>query len=88
MYAPGAEIQRYLQNTAERFGATRFIKTQHRVDRCEYLAEEKKWYGLPCYDIQGGMWTDLDIGKSQSQTWQRARPLRTRLMCSSRLVVS
>jgi cation diffusion facilitator CzcD-associated flavoprotein CzcO len=52
MYAPGAEIQRYLQDTAERFGATRFIKTQHRVDRCEYLADEKKWYGLPCYDIQ------------------------------------
>lgn len=59
MYAPGAEIQRYLQNTAERFGATRFIKTQHRVDRCEYLADEKKWYGVPCYDTYMGTWTNL-----------------------------
>jgi cation diffusion facilitator CzcD-associated flavoprotein CzcO len=43
MYAPGKEIQQYLQGVAERFGATRFIKTSHKVTRCEWLADEKKW---------------------------------------------
>ena len=43
MYAPGKEIQQYLQDTADRFGASRFIKTSHRVERAEFLADEKKW---------------------------------------------
>jgi cation diffusion facilitator CzcD-associated flavoprotein CzcO len=28
---------------AERFGATRFIKTSHRVDHGEWDDDEKKW---------------------------------------------
>lgn len=43
LYAPGAEIQRYLQSVAERFGATRFIKTQHRLLRAVWNAQSKKW---------------------------------------------
>lgn len=43
LYAPGAEIQRYLQGVAEKFGATRFIKTQHKLMRCIWNAETKKW---------------------------------------------
>lgn len=43
MYAPGKEIQQYLKDVAERFGATRFIKTSHKVERAEWLADEKKW---------------------------------------------
>lgn len=43
LYAPGPEIQKYLQGVAEKFGATRFIKTQHQVVRCVWNAETKKW---------------------------------------------
>ncbi len=44
LYAPGREIQQYLQGVAEKFGATRFIKTSHRVDNCSWDATEKKWF--------------------------------------------
>ncbi|KAI3398294.1 hypothetical protein diail_9517 [Diaporthe ilicicola] len=43
LYAPGPEIQRYLQGVAERFGAVRFIKTQHKVVRCAWSAATRKW---------------------------------------------
>lgn len=43
MYAPGKEIQQYLKDVADRFGATRFIKTSQKVERAEWLADEKKW---------------------------------------------
>ncbi|KAH6630703.1 hypothetical protein B0J18DRAFT_364269 [Chaetomium sp. MPI-SDFR-AT-0129] len=43
LYAPGSEIQQYLQDVAERFGATRFIKTRHQVECCEWDESEKKW---------------------------------------------
>ncbi|KAL2282866.1 hypothetical protein FJTKL_10252 [Diaporthe vaccinii] len=43
LYAPGREIQNYLQGVAEKFGAVRFIKTQHKVVRCAWNAETKKW---------------------------------------------
>ncbi|KAL2024166.1 hypothetical protein VTK56DRAFT_9322 [Thermocarpiscus australiensis] len=43
VYAPGNEIQQYLQGVAERFGATRFIKTSHRVEHCAWDAAQKKW---------------------------------------------
>jgi len=45
MYAPGAEIRQYLHDVAEKFGALRFIKTSHRLDRAVWDAEKKKWYG-------------------------------------------
>ncbi|KAL2199534.1 hypothetical protein P885DRAFT_30388 [Corynascus similis CBS 632.67] len=43
LYAPGSEIQQYLQDVAERFGATRFIKTCHQVEHCAWDDVEKKW---------------------------------------------
>ncbi|KAK3336591.1 hypothetical protein B0T19DRAFT_454089 [Cercophora scortea] len=43
LYAPGHEIQQYLQNVAEKFGATRFIKTSHKVGGCVWDASQKKW---------------------------------------------
>ncbi|KAK3694745.1 hypothetical protein B0T22DRAFT_80399 [Podospora appendiculata] len=43
LYAPGHEIQQYLQNVAEKFGATRFIKTSHNVGGCVWDAGQKKW---------------------------------------------
>lgn len=32
-----------MQSVAEKFGAVRFIKTQHKVVRCAWNAEVKKW---------------------------------------------
>ncbi|KAL1841206.1 hypothetical protein VTJ49DRAFT_7327 [Mycothermus thermophilus] len=43
LYAPGSEIQQYLRDVAEKYGATRFIQTRHRVDYCEWNDGEKKW---------------------------------------------
>jgi cation diffusion facilitator CzcD-associated flavoprotein CzcO len=44
LYAPGCEIQKYLQGVAERFGAMRFIKTSHKVEKCAWDEGEKKWF--------------------------------------------
>ncbi|KAK0632553.1 hypothetical protein B0T14DRAFT_560233 [Immersiella caudata] len=43
LYAPGSEIQKYLEDVAERFGATRFIKTRHEVEHCVWDGVRKLW---------------------------------------------
>ncbi len=43
LYAPGPEIRKYLQEVAERYGATRFIKTSHKVETTTWDAENKLW---------------------------------------------
>ncbi|KAL8370154.1 hypothetical protein RB595_000507 [Gaeumannomyces hyphopodioides] len=43
LYAPGKEIQEYLQGVAEKFGATRFIKTSHEVKECVWDGAKRKW---------------------------------------------
>ncbi|KAK3393171.1 hypothetical protein B0H63DRAFT_425007 [Podospora didyma] len=43
LYAPGKEIQQYLQDVAEKFGATRFIKTSHEVQHCAWDDTKKQW---------------------------------------------
>ncbi|KAI1151262.1 flavin-binding monooxygenase [Nemania diffusa] len=43
VYAPGHEICAYLQDTAERFGAMRFIKLSHEIVSCTWDNEAKKW---------------------------------------------
>ncbi|KAI0814404.1 flavin-binding monooxygenase [Xylaria sp. FL0064] len=42
-YAPGNEIRKYLQDTAEKFGAIRFIKLSHEVLSCTWDDSTKKW---------------------------------------------
>ncbi|KAI1114209.1 flavin-binding monooxygenase [Nemania sp. NC0429] len=42
-YAPGREICAYLRDTAERFGAMRFIKLSHEVMSCKWDDEIKRW---------------------------------------------
>ncbi|KAI0967454.1 flavin-binding monooxygenase [Xylaria arbuscula] len=42
-YAPGSEICAYLQDTAERFGAMRFIKLSHEVTSCTWDENTKRW---------------------------------------------
>ncbi|KAK4230957.1 hypothetical protein QBC38DRAFT_355715 [Podospora fimiseda] len=43
LYAPGSEIQQYFEGVAKRFGAMRFIKTNHKVEHAEWNDSEKKW---------------------------------------------
>ncbi|KAK0730810.1 hypothetical protein B0H67DRAFT_474490 [Lasiosphaeris hirsuta] len=43
LYAPGSEIRKYLEDVAEKFGATRFIKTSHEVKGCTWDSEKKLW---------------------------------------------
>ncbi|KAM7196083.1 FAD/NAD(P)-binding domain containing protein [Rhypophila sp. PSN 637] len=43
LYAPGSEIRAYLQMVAEKYGATRFIKTSHKVGTCTWDESSKKW---------------------------------------------
>ncbi|KAK4170402.1 hypothetical protein QBC43DRAFT_197563 [Cladorrhinum sp. PSN259] len=43
LYAPGSEIQKYIEGVAERFGAMRFIKTCHQVEHAEWNDAGKKW---------------------------------------------
>ncbi|KAI1825577.1 flavin-binding monooxygenase [Xylaria intraflava] len=42
-YAPGHEIWEYLRDTAERFGAVRFIKLSHEVASCTWNNDTKRW---------------------------------------------
>ena len=43
LYAPGAEIRKYLEDVAEKYGATRFIKTSHEVKHAAWDDEQKIW---------------------------------------------
>ncbi|KAJ9144222.1 FAD/NAD(P)-binding domain-containing protein [Pleurostoma richardsiae] len=43
LYAPGSEIRAYLDDVATRFGAKRYIKTCHEVQRCVWDGETKTW---------------------------------------------
>ncbi|KAK0751690.1 hypothetical protein B0T18DRAFT_403175 [Schizothecium vesticola] len=43
LYAPGAEIRKYLEDVAEKYGATRFIKTRHEVKHAAWDDEQKLW---------------------------------------------
>lgn len=58
LYAPGAEIQKYLQDVAERFGATRFIKLSHQVEECVWDDGEKKWQIKVKNLVTGEIFTD------------------------------
>jgi len=43
LYAPAKEIQAYLEGTAKKYGADRFIKLNHKVEECRYDEAEAKW---------------------------------------------
>ncbi|OTA67145.1 flavin-binding monooxygenase [Hypoxylon sp. EC38] len=42
-YAPQREICAYLQGTAEKYGALRFVKLLHTVESCRWDDNRKKW---------------------------------------------
>ncbi|KAI0444545.1 flavin-binding monooxygenase [Xylaria telfairii] len=42
-YAPGSEICAYLEATAKKFGAMRFVKLSHEVISCTWDNEIKRW---------------------------------------------
>ena len=43
-YAPGSEIQAYIEESARKFGADRFIKLEHEVKECVWHQEQGKWH--------------------------------------------
>ncbi|KAI1768018.1 flavin-binding monooxygenase [Hypoxylon sp. FL1150] len=43
-YAPQREICAYLHGTAEKYGALRFVKLQHKVESCQWNDNSKKWH--------------------------------------------
>lgn len=43
MYAPSWEIREYLEHTAQKYGADRFIKLQHEVVQCHWHAAAGQW---------------------------------------------
>jgi cation diffusion facilitator CzcD-associated flavoprotein CzcO len=42
-YASSDEIQRYLEGVADKYSVRRFVKTGHKVVRCEWDERGKKW---------------------------------------------
>jgi len=88
LYAPGSEIQKYLEDIANKYGATRFIKTSHEVKHCAWDEEKKIW----CVDTAGGdlhhYLLTVKPGISKSKTSPRARRSMTRQTSSSLLEVS
>jgi cation diffusion facilitator CzcD-associated flavoprotein CzcO len=43
-YATGGEIQAYLQRTARKYGAYKYIKFNHTLKGATWKAEEGKWH--------------------------------------------
>lgn len=84
LYAPGAEIQKYLQDVAEKFGATRFIKTQHKMLRCAWNGERKKWTVQVQHTGSGKTFEEDDVdvlitarGLLNEPSWPNVPGLRT-----------
>ncbi|KAF1834525.1 hypothetical protein BDW02DRAFT_598065 [Decorospora gaudefroyi] len=44
LYAPAPEIQSYLQDVAEKYSATRFIKLRHEIQACHWNDKTAKWH--------------------------------------------
>jgi cation diffusion facilitator CzcD-associated flavoprotein CzcO len=44
LYAPAREIQAYLERTAKKYGADRFIKLSHKVTDCRWDDGTAKWH--------------------------------------------
>jgi cation diffusion facilitator CzcD-associated flavoprotein CzcO len=44
LYAPSWEIRDYIEESAKKYGADRFVKLQHEVKDCEWNDEEGKWH--------------------------------------------
>lgn len=42
-YAPAKEIREYIGAVAEKYGANRFIKLQHKVTDCTWDDNQKQW---------------------------------------------
>lgn len=44
LYAPSWEIRDYIESSAKKYGADRFIKLEHEVVGCNWEEEEGKWH--------------------------------------------
>lgn len=43
LYAPAREIQAYLEATARKYGADRFVRLRHQVEECIYDESSAEW---------------------------------------------
>jgi cation diffusion facilitator CzcD-associated flavoprotein CzcO len=50
LFAPGSEIQKYVQSVAEKFGVKEHIKYQRHVESISFIEEEKHWQ----VNVKGG----------------------------------
>lgn len=60
LYAPGAEIQQYLQDTAEKYGATRYIKTSHKLEKAIWDESKRLWH-ITVHNLKTGVKFDEEI---------------------------
>jgi len=44
LYAPAREIQAYLERTAKKYSADRFIKLSHQISGCRWDDRTAKWH--------------------------------------------
>jgi cation diffusion facilitator CzcD-associated flavoprotein CzcO len=44
MYAPAGEIRDYIESTAKKYGADRFIRLEHEITECRWSQPEGKWH--------------------------------------------
>ncbi|KAK7553501.1 hypothetical protein IWX46DRAFT_519422 [Phyllosticta citricarpa] len=44
LYAPAHEIQAYIERTAHKFGADRFVKLSHKIKECRWNDDQGKWH--------------------------------------------
>jgi cation diffusion facilitator CzcD-associated flavoprotein CzcO len=44
LYAPAREIQAYLEHTAKKYSADRFIKLSHQISSCTWDDKTAKWH--------------------------------------------
>ncbi|KAJ9642218.1 hypothetical protein H2204_002587 [Knufia peltigerae] len=57
-YAPGPEILKYLQCTADKYGATRHMKLQHKILKAKWHESEGKWHVDVQNLVTGEIFTD------------------------------
>ncbi|KAH7033748.1 uncharacterized protein B0I36DRAFT_408469 [Microdochium trichocladiopsis] len=80
LYAPGSEIRAYLKDVADRFGASRFIKTSHDVERCVWNDESKT-----CADLRNKRVGVIGNASSAIQIVPQVQKLEgTKIWCFTR----
>ena len=75
-YAGAEEICEHLQRTARKYGVDRSVKLKHKVVRCEWREEDKKWYVAKNCKADQRIFLNDTTGTSLLRRPPLARPLR------------